>query len=166
MARVRARVGIPLATNMCVIDLDSAAEGLTLGAVDVILGDIFEWGGIAAIRKLQGVCETFQINLNYHSAGELGIATAAYLHVAAATPALPHALDTHATELAGEVVQDGVIRLTDHGTMPVPSGPGLGVALDPDRLAAAAEAYLRQGDRSVFAEDAARAGTIPVKSML
>ena len=115
MARVRERVRIPLATNMCIIDLDSAAEGLTLGSADVILGDIFEWGGIAAMLKLKGACEIFQVNLNYHSAGELGIATAAYLHVAAATPALPHALDTHATELAGDVVKPGVIGLTSAG---------------------------------------------------
>lgn len=166
MARVRERVAIPLATNMCVIDLDSAAEGLALGSVDVILGDIFEWGGIAAMTKLRGICEALQVNLNYHSAGELGIATAAYLHVAAATPSLPHALDTHATELAGEVIKDGVVGLTERATMRVPDGPGLGVELDPDRLAAAAEAFERQGDKSVFAEDAARAGAIPVKSMM
>jgi glucarate dehydratase len=165
MARVRQRVRIPLATNMCIIDLDSTAEGLTLGAADVILGDIFEWGGIGAMLKLKGVCETFQVNLNYHSAGELGIATAAYLHVAAATPALPHALDTHATELAGDIVKPGVIGLTAHGTMRVPDGPGLGVELDPALFATAAEAHLRAGDQSVYAEDAARGGVIPVKSM-
>ena len=166
MARVRERVRIPLATNMCIIDLDSAAEGLTLGSVDVILGDIFEWGGIGAMLKLKGVCEMFQVNLNYHSAGELGIATAAYLHVAAATPALPHALDTHATELAGDVVKPGVIGLTARGTMQVPDGPGLGVELDHDLFEEAAEAYRRAGDKSVYAEDQSRAGVIPVKSML
>jgi glucarate dehydratase len=165
MARVRERVRIPLATNMCIIDLDSAAEGLTLGSADVILGDIFEWGGIGAMLKLKGVCETFQVNLNYHSSGELGIATAAYLHVAAATPALPHALDTHATELAGDVVKPGVIGLTARGTMQVPDGPGLGVELDPDLFAAAAEAHRRAGDQSVYAEDLSRGGVIPVKSM-
>jgi glucarate dehydratase len=150
---------------MCIIDLDSTAEGVTLGAADVILGDIFEWGGIGAMLKLKGVCETFQINLNYHSAGELGIATAAYLHVAAATPALPHALDTHATELAGDIVKPGVIGLTTHGTMRVPDGPGLGVELDPELFATAAAAHLRAGDQSIYAEDAARGGVIPVKSM-
>ena len=165
MARVRERVRIPLATNMCIIDLDSAAEGLTLGSADVILGDIFEWGGIGAMLKLKGVCEAFQVNLNYHSAGELGIATAAYLHVAAATPALPHALDTHATELAGDVVKPGVIGLTARGTMQVPDGPGLGVELDPDLFEAAAEAHRRAGDQSVYAEDLSRGGVIPVKSM-
>jgi glucarate dehydratase len=166
MARVRERVAIPMATNICVIDLDSAAEGITLGSVDVILGDIFEWGGLTAMTKLRGACEMFQVNLNFHSAGELGIATAAYLHLAASTAALPHALDTHATELAGEVVEDGVIALTDRGTMRVPDGPGLGVSLDADKFAAAAEAFRRQGDRSVYAEDASRAGIIPVKMMM
>jgi len=62
-------------------------------------------------------------------------------------------------------VTEGEIALTDHGTMRVPEGPGLGVSLDPDKLAVAAEAYARQGDRSVYAEDAGRQGVIPVKSM-
>jgi glucarate dehydratase len=165
MARVRERVHIPLATNMAVIDLDSTAEGLGLGSVDVILGDIFEWGGITNITKLRGLCEALQVNLNFHSAAELGIATAAYLHLAASTQALPHALDTHVTELAADVVTAGSITLTERGTMKVPEGPGLGVTLDADKFAAAAEAYARQGDKSVYAEDVARAGVIPVKSM-
>jgi hypothetical protein len=49
--------------------------------------------------------------------------------------------------------------------MRVPDGPGLGVELDPDLFAAAAEAHLRAGDQSVYAEDSARRGVIPVKSM-
>ncbi|MDQ3558182.1 MAG: mandelate racemase, partial [Pseudomonadota bacterium] len=119
-----------------------------------------------AMVKLRGACEMFQVNLNFHSAGELGIATAAYLHVAGSTAALPHALDTHATELAGEVIADGVVALTARGTMRVPDGAGLGVTLDADRFAAAAEAFRRQGDRSVYAEDTSRAGVIPVKMMM
>jgi len=165
MARVRARIGIPLATNMCVIDLDGVAIGLRMKSIDVVLGDIFEWGGISRIKKLEGACDIFQLNLNFHSAGELGIGTAAYLHLAASVPALPHALDTHILELAGDVVAEGTIALTDHGTMRVPEGPGLGVSLDPDKLALAAEAYARQGDKSIYAEDAGRQGVIPVKSM-
>ena len=50
--------------------------------------------------------------------------------------------------------------------MKVPTGPGLGVELDDDLFAEAQEAYLKLGDRSVYAEDEARAGVIPVKSML
>lgn len=166
MARVRRKVDLPFATNMCVIDLDSLAEGYELGSVDIVLGDIFEWGGIANIQKLKAMCEVVQMGLNFHSAAELGIGQAAYLHVAAACQALPFALDTHITELAGEVIKPGVVGLTDRGTMKVPTGPGLGVELDPDRFAAAKESYAKLGDKSVYEEDASRAGVIPVKSML
>jgi glucarate dehydratase len=165
MARVRERVNIPMATNMCVIDLDGLAIGLRMKSVDIILGDIFEWGGISKLKKLEGACEIFQLNLNFHSAGELGIGTAAYLHLASSVPALPHALDTHVLELAADVIKDGVIALTDQGTMRVPQGPGLGIELDADKFAAAAEDHARDGDQSVYAEDAGRKGVIPVKSM-
>ena len=166
MARAREKVAIPFATNMCVIDLDSLAEGYELRSADIVLGDIFEWGGVANITKLRAVCEVFQLGLNFHSAGELGIGQAAYLHMAASCQALPFALDTHITELDGDVVEDGVIALNGRGAIAVPRGPGLGVDLDPDRFAAAREAWLKLGDRSVYEEDEARAGVIPVKSML
>lgn len=161
MARLRERSTVPLATNMCVVDLDGVAEGLRMRSVDVVLGDLFEWGGITQLRKLQGACEIFQLNLNFHSAAEFGIGTAAYLHLAAAATALPHALDTHICELVGDVVKDGSIVLTDRGTMRVPTGPGLGVELDEDKFAVAAEAHRRQGDRSIYAEDTARSGAGP-----
>jgi hypothetical protein len=49
--------------------------------------------------------------------------------------------------------------------MRVPDGAGLGVELEPALFATAAEAHLRVGDQPVYAEDAARGGVIPVKSM-
>ncbi|MBX6322646.1 MAG: hypothetical protein IRY94_12515 [Rhodospirillaceae bacterium] len=164
MARVRERVNIPFATNMCVMDLDQLAQGIRMHSVDVVLGDIHEWGGISNTKKLQATCEVFQLGFNLHSGGELGISTAAYLHFAASVPALPHALDSHMHQQAGDVVKPGVIAYTGRGTMKVPTGPGLGVELDPDRFATYAEAHRRQGDITIYAEDAARRGVPPVKS--
>ena len=71
MARVRDRVDIPFATNMCVMDLDQLAQSLRMNSVDVILGDIHEWGGISNTKKLQATCEVFQLGFNLHSGGEL-----------------------------------------------------------------------------------------------
>lgn len=164
MARVRERVHIPFATNMCVMDLDQLAQGLRMGSVDVILGDIHEWGGIGNTKKLQATCEVFQLGFNLHSGGELGISTAAYLHMGASVPALPHALDSHMHQQAGDIVKEGVIGYTPRGTMKVPTGPGLGVELDPEKFALAAEAYKRQGDISIYAADHASHGRAPVKS--
>jgi glucarate dehydratase len=164
MSRVRERVDIPFATNMCVMDLDQLAQGLRLGSVDIILGDIHEWGGISNTKKLQATCEVFQLGFNLHSGGELGISTAAYLHFAASVPALPHALDSHMHQQASDIVKEGVIGYTPRGTMQVPTGPGLGVELDPEKFALAAEAHRRSGDISIYAEDNASHGKPPVKS--
>jgi len=164
MSRVRERVHIPFATNMCVMDLDQLAQGLRMGSVDIILGDIHEWGGIGNTKKLQATCEVFQLGFNLHSGGELGISTAAYLHMGASVPALPHALDSHMHQQGGDIVKEGVIGYTPRGTMKVPTGPGLGVELDPEKFALAAEAYRRQGDISIYAADHASHGRAPVKS--
>jgi glucarate dehydratase len=164
MARVRSKVDIPFATNMCVMDLDQLAQGIRMGSVDIILGDIHEWGGISNTKKLQGTCEVFQLGFNLHSGGELGISTAAYLHIAASVPALPHALDSHRHQQAGDVVKDGIIGYTPAGTMRVPEGPGLGVELDPEKFALYAEAHRREGDISIYAEDVGKTDLPPVKS--
>ena len=146
------------------MDLDQLAQGLRMNSVDVILGDIHEWGGISNTKKLQATCEVFQLGFNLHSGGELGISTAAYLHVGASVPALPHALDSHMHQQDGDVIEAGVISYTSRGTMRVPDGPGLGVTLDPDRFALHADAYRRDGDIAIYAEDEARRGVPPVKS--
>jgi glucarate dehydratase len=164
MSRVRERVDIPFATNMCVMDLDQLAQGLRMGSVDIILGDIHEWGGISNTKKLQATCEVFQLGFNLHSGGELGISTAAYLHLAASVPALPHALDSHMHQQASDIVKAGVISYTPQGTMKVPTGLGLGVELDPEKFALAAEAHKRTGDISIYAADSASHGQSPVKS--
>jgi len=164
MARVRSKVDIPFATNMCVMDLDQLAQGIRMGSVDIILGDLHEWGGITNTKKLQATCEVFQLGFNLHSGGELGISTAAYLHIAASVPALPHALDSHRHQQAGDVVKDGIIGYTPTGTMRVPKGPGLGVELDPEKFELYAEAHRREGDISIYAEDVGKTDVPPVKS--
>ena len=86
--------------------------------------------------------------------------------VEAATPTSPHHAPFRLALLRrhGDVVRDGVIAYTPAGTMRVPNGPGLGVELDPDKVARYAEAHRREGDISIYAEDAARRGAPPVKS--
>ena len=51
------------------------------------------------------------------------------------------------------MIKDGAIAYTPRGTMKVPTGPGLGVEIDPDKLALAEERHRRQGDISIYAQD-------------
>lgn len=94
MSQVKAKVRIPLCTNMCVVRFEEFAPAVRLNAVDVIHGDVYKWGGIAATKALAAHCETFGLGMNLHSGGELGIATAAHLAVVASTPVLSRAIDS------------------------------------------------------------------------
>jgi glucarate dehydratase len=151
MSRARRDVRIPFATNMCVTNFDQLSLGIRTGAIDVLLGDCQEWGGILATKKAAHTCQVFQIGFNLHSGGECGVSTAAYLHLAASLPVLPYALDSHYHHQTADVItaphvyEDGCFRL--------PDGPGLGVELDEDRLAELEEANVRDGDILIYAHD-------------
>lgn len=132
MARVRAETHLPLATNMCVVKPDDLPAAFRLGAVDVILADAYKWGGITPTRKLTGACEFLGLSMAMHSGSELGISTAAHLHVAAATPIIDHAMDTTLSLHLDDVVQQE--HKIENGCIAVPGGPGLGVQIDEAKL--------------------------------
>jgi glucarate dehydratase len=79
-----------------------------------------------------------------HSNSHLGISLAAMVHVAAATPHLTYACDTHYPWIKEDLLVGGNWRFTN-GHLPVPKGPGLGIEIDRDRLAQLAEDYRRCG---------------------
>jgi glucarate dehydratase len=146
MAEVAARTSLPLATNMCVTTFEDLPEAIALDAVQIVLSDHHFWGGLRASQRLAGICQTFGLGLSMHSNTHLGVSLAAMTQLAAATPNLTYACDTHRPWQVEEVIEPGAIAFVD-GTVPVPTGPGLGVTLDEDALARLHEQYLRCGIR-------------------
>ncbi|WP_370368997.1 glucarate dehydratase family protein [Catenulispora sp. GP43] len=148
MAEVAAKTSLPLATNMCVTSFAEIPESVRLGAVQVILSDHHFWGGFRATQNLAGLCQTFGLGLSMHSNTHLGVSLAAMAHIAAATPNLTYALDTHTPwkSETEDVVAGGGLTFTD-GAVTLPAGPGLGVELDRDAVAALHEQYLTCGIR-------------------
>ncbi len=146
MAEVAAQAPMPLATNMCVVAFDELAPAVAKSSVRVVLSDHHYWGGLQRSRLLAGICETFGLGLSMHSNSHLGISLAAMVHLAAATPNLTYACDTHWPWKSEDVVAPGVLSFVD-GSVPVPTTPGLGVDIDDDALAALHEQYLRCGIR-------------------
>jgi len=158
MSRVRQRVAVPLATNMCVVGLDELPVGVRMGSVDVVLLDPHEWGGLTACRKGAAVCEAFRVGIGLHSGGEAGISTALHLHVAASLPVLPHAIDSFYSHQADDFLSSRH-EIAD-GAMVVPAGPGLGVEVDVPKLQFLSDKNEREGDL-VFYADAAMRRTAP-----
>lgn len=144
MARVAGTAAMPLATNMCLVSQDDIEPAFRARAVGVLLSDHHFWGGLRATQALSTTCESFGVGLSMHSNSHLGISLAAMVHVAAATPHLTYACDTHWPWKTEDVIAPGALEFQD-GAVQVPRGPGLGVVLDPDALARAHENYLRCG---------------------
>jgi glucarate dehydratase len=134
MAGLRRRLRTPLASNMCVVEFNDLAPAVRLGALDVVLGDVFCWGGLSAMVELAAICRTFGLDLVIHSWFELGVATAANLHLAAAIPHITRAMDCTLPLHAGDVVTGGAPPIRE-GMLEVPEAPGLGVSLDESAVA-------------------------------
>lgn len=148
MAEVRRHTDVPLATNMWVVSFDHIAEAVRRGSVDIVLSDHHFWGGLERSKLLSGISETLGWGLSMHSNSHLGISLAAMTHLAAATPVLDYACDTHWPwkREDEDVIQPGVISFAD-GSVTVPTAPGLGVELDPDLLTKLHRQYVDSGIR-------------------
>ena len=144
MRRVREKVRIPLATNTVVINFEQLATNVRDPAVDVILLDTTFWGGIRPCVKAAGVCETFQTGIAVHSSGELGVQLATMLHLGAVVPNLAFKADAHYHHLVDDVIVGGLMPY-QNGEIAVPTGPGLGVTLDRERVGRYAELYKSLG---------------------
>lgn len=144
MRRVRQFVRIPTATNTVVVNFEQLAANIRLEAVDVVLLDTTFWGGLRQAYKAGTVLETFQYGASVHSSGELGIQLASMLHLGAALPNLGFAADAHYHHLTDDVIKGGPMKYVD-GEIAVPTGPGLGVELDREKLARYADYYREVG---------------------
>jgi glucarate dehydratase len=147
MAQVRKQlvaedIETPLATNVAVTSFADIPESLELDAVQIILCDHHYWGGMRQVRHLAKLCKVFDIGLSMHSNSHLGVSLMAMAHVAAATPHLTYACDTHYPWQSekDEVVAGGRVPIAD-GCIRIPDEPGLGVELDYDQLARGRERY-------------------------
>ncbi len=160
MRRTREKVRMPLATNTVVVNFEQLSANVLDTAVDVILLDTTFWGGIRPCIKAAGICETFQLGVAVHSSGELGIQLATMLHLGAVLPNLTFAADAHYHHLRDDIIEGGKLAYRG-GAIDVPTGPGLGVRLDRDKLAQYHEHFKRLGPYP-YDQDPLRPGWTPL----
>jgi glucarate dehydratase len=160
MRRVREKVRMPLATNTVVVGFEQLAANVLDTAVDVILLDTTFWGGIRPCVKAAGICETFQLGVAVHSSGELGIQLATMLHMGAVIPNLSFAADAHYHHVVDDVIVGGKLAYSG-GAIAVPTGPGLGVRLDREKLGRYHELFQKLGSYP-YDQDPLRPGWSPL----
>jgi glucarate dehydratase len=161
-AEVRKQIRIPIATNMYPARFDDLAPAIRLGAVDIVLTDIHYWEGPRGVKELAAICRTFNLGVAMHSGAEFGIELAAMLHIASTIPEMTFAGDAHYHYLTDDIIEGGLMKYVD-GTLTVPTGPGLGVKLDEDKMAKYERYYAEKGDYYArFHQDARRPEWFPI----
>jgi muconate cycloisomerase len=136
LAYLRTVSGVPIMADESVFTLADAWSVLRAGAADVISVYPGKNGGISASIEIAHVAAAAGISCHVGSNLELGIGSAAMLHLACAVPAIdsvtypadilgPHYHQTDLLNQPLELKPDGAL---------VPDGPGLGVELDEEQL--------------------------------
>lgn len=160
-AAVREQVRIPIATNMYPARFDDLAPSIKMGAVDIVLTDIHYWEGPRGVKDLAAICRTFGLGVAMHSGAEFGVELAAMLHTASTIPEMITAGDAHYHYLTDDIIVGGKMPYVD-GAIRVPTGPGLGVELDPEKMDKYERYYAEVGDYYArFHEDPRRPGWVP-----
>jgi L-alanine-DL-glutamate epimerase-like enolase superfamily enzyme len=131
-ARLRKRTKTPLALNESVTTPEIVLQILKLDAADVLLPDTYQGGSILSVRKVAALCEAACVPCVFHCAHDLGLKTAAMLHVVASSPGFTLANDCTYYGLEGDVITPE--HAIEGGFMRVPEGHGLGVTVDEAKL--------------------------------
>src|SRR5262249_30396315 len=122
------RTSTPLALNESVTTTEISLQILQLNAADVLLPDTYQCGGLLAVKKVAALCESARVPCVFHCSHDLGIKTAAMLHVVASTPCFSLANDCTYYGLVDDILAS--LHRIEAGFMHVPEGPGLGVQVD------------------------------------
>lgn len=127
-AYLRRMTTIPIALDESAYTLQDVLSIIRHEAADVVLIDAHEAGGLQQARKAAAVCEAAGLPVTLHCGGELGISTAANLHLATTIPNLLLAVDSQYHNQTDDVIAES---FTYHqGAMTAPAAPGVGVQLD------------------------------------
>ena len=132
-ARLRRRTKTPIALNESVTTPEVVLQILQLNAADVLLPDTYQCSGILGVKKVAALCEAAGVPCVFHCAHDLGLKTAAMLHVVASSPGFTLANDCTYYGLEDDIITP--LHRIDRGHMDVPEGPGLGVTVDEKKLA-------------------------------
>lgn len=128
MRRLRQHTAIPFSGHNT--DL---AKAMAYGVPDAIVSNVAGFGGFTRMLRFVSACDAAGIDFWCYS-GDSGLGTAAYLHACATHPHIREPNQSLFRQQPFDVIAEGPFSPTAN-VLPLPDGPGLGVALDPGRLA-------------------------------
>ena len=140
MALVRVSVETPICADEACYGPSDALRIVRAGAADVLNVKIGKAGGLLQAAKIAAIAEAAGVRCVLGTAFGTGLEIAAKLHLAAALPNVVDAVEFTEISLHGSLLRgpwgDALTLPLVDGALPVPTGPGLGVELDPEALGA------------------------------
>lgn len=137
LADVRRNVPVPVMADESCYTLQDAMALVRAGAADILSIYIGKGGGIGPARKMASVAEAAGLICTVGSNLELGIASSAMAHLAAATPSI--GAEEFPCDILGPIAYEHDLLKTplefSEGTVRPPDAPGLGVELDESAVA-------------------------------
>jgi glucarate dehydratase len=138
MRKLRERTTIPFSGHNTDI-----GKAVAYGAPDAIVSDVAGFGGFSAMLRFVSGCAAAGVDFWCYSGGS-GLETAAYLQACAAHPHIREPNQSLLRWQPFDVIAEGPFSPRDNH-LDLPKGPGLGVTLDPDRVAFAARLLAERG---------------------
>lgn len=118
-------------------------EFLTSGAVDVIMPNVARAGGISESLKIAALAGAFHVDIAPHGVGS-AIGVAASLQLAASVANVRTYEFNQLPNPLRDTLLTTPFAIDDEGRLPIPTGPGLGIDVDWDRV----DAYRTDGGKS------------------
>jgi glucarate dehydratase len=143
MAELRRATSIPFSAHT-----PDLRRAVALGAPDAFCTDVAVHGGVRRTLAFIAACEEMRRDFWFYS-GDSGIMSAAYLHISAACTHIREPAQSLFRQQPFDVIREGPFQPRNN-LVPVPEGPGLGVTLDRERLAALHRHFLAHGPFDKF----------------
>ncbi|WP_248906472.1 mandelate racemase/muconate lactonizing enzyme family protein [Halocatena marina] len=131
-AKLRERLRTPIAVNEDTYFPRNLRYLLQADAIDVAVVDLVPAGGIIAVQEQAALAAKAGVSVSHHCGFDLGIKTAAMLHVVGSTPGINLPPDSVYYAWADHIIKEPFE--IDDGSYPVPDGPGLGITVDETKV--------------------------------
>ena len=143
MAQLRQHSSVPFSAHT-----PDIRRAVALGAPDAICTDVNVHGGIGRTVRFIGACEAMGVDFWCYS-GDSGIASAAYLHLAASHQWIREPSQSLFRMQPIDVIEEGPFAPRNN-VVSVPEGPGLGVTLSRAKLAHCHKLFVDHGAYNKF----------------
>ncbi len=128
MADFRDRAGVPVAVSEMLVSRDEYRQVLQIGAADYVMIDPTWAGGISETRRIAELAQAFNIPALMHDCtGPLTLFAGLHVAASCANVTFQETVRAHLKTLYPLLIDDSIAM--QHGHLPLPSRPGLGVRL-------------------------------------